>query len=324
MTENSKAADRSIQDMKEKLTMAAELLQLAILPLVKFATFVLPYFLKFCSASYAFYVHLPIDYVTVLIGLVFCFFGGLYPTLFAALMAAEFGGRKVVVAALKDLAGEATKILEASKKDDDADADTDGKKDVKQITGKELLVRKMKLVMIKMNPEKVDKAITSIYKVWLSVAAVLTLQFARTISLALTISDCIKKAVNRYCTPTIQVLVPDEYDKWVPIIVGWLTKGIGVSIAWYIQSVISAFTSALEGGLIVSRTLMRIGRKRGFNFIPPENETVIDEISSYVIAGLGFFFQVRLGFQVPYPLNLILWPFGLAETWIRWSITKVA
>ena len=103
-----------------------------------------------------------------------------------------------------------------------------------------------------------------------------------------------------------------------------LTKGIGVSIAWYIQSVISAFTSALEGGLIVSRTLMRIGRKRGFNFIPPENETVIDEISSYVIAGLGFFFQVRLGFQVPYPLNLILWPFGLAETWIRWSITKVA
>ena len=157
MTENSKAADRSIQDMKEKLTMAAELLQLAILPLVKFATFVLPYFLKFCSASYAFYVHLPIDYVTVLIGLVFCFFGGLYPTLFAALMAAEFGGRKVVVAALKDLAGEATKILEASKKDDDADADTDGKKDVKQITGKELLVRKMKLVMIKMNPEKVRK-----------------------------------------------------------------------------------------------------------------------------------------------------------------------
>ena len=70
-------------------------------------------------------------------------------------------------------------------------------------------------------PAQVDKAITSIYKVWLSVAAVLTLQFARTISLALTISDCIKKAVNRYCTPTIQVLVPDEYDKWVPIIVGW-------------------------------------------------------------------------------------------------------
>ena len=44
-----------------------------------------------------------------------------------------------------------------------------------------------------MNPEKVDKAVGAIYKVWLAVAAVLSIQFARTIAMALAIADFLKK-----------------------------------------------------------------------------------------------------------------------------------
>ena len=89
------------------------------------------------------------------IGFIFCFFGGVYPTLFAAVQAAENGGRKTVVEAIKDLANEAMIIVEESKKDDEKDEDKDGKKDVTEASAKEYLQRKTLLVLKKMNPDKV-------------------------------------------------------------------------------------------------------------------------------------------------------------------------
>lgn len=55
-------------------------------------------------------------------------------------------------------------IIEEHKKDDKVDADGDGVADATQINGRELIKRKVKLVLTKMNPEKVNDAIASIYK----------------------------------------------------------------------------------------------------------------------------------------------------------------
>jgi hypothetical protein len=124
---------------------------------------------------------------------VFCFFGGTFPTVFAAIQAAEYGGRKKVMDAIIALSDEALMILEEVKKDDDIDADKDGKNDVDQISGSELLQRKTLLVLKKMNPQKIDTAISTMYTVWLSVAAVLAVEFARTISMALAIAEFLQK-----------------------------------------------------------------------------------------------------------------------------------
>ena len=93
---------------------------------------------------------------------------------------------------------------------------------------------------------------------WLSVLAVLTIQFARTIALALTISDFVKKMTDRLVLPIVRRATPKDYQKWCPVLIDWFTKGIGVSIAWRIQEVISAFTSACAGGLIMARALLHI------------------------------------------------------------------
>lgn len=121
----------------------------------------------------------------------------------------------------QDLSDEAIKIIEESKKDDTIDEDKDGVADVKQIEGKLFIKRKSMLVLRKMNPAKVDNALNSMYRVWLAVVAVLTVKFARTIALALSIADYMKQPVDRFIAPIIQVAVPDEYDKWVPIVLGW-------------------------------------------------------------------------------------------------------
>eukprot|EP00804_Cyclotella_cryptica_P018339 CCRYP_015459-RA/>CCRYP_015459-RA protein AED:0.02 eAED:0.02 QI:616/1/1/1/0.5/0.33/3/1871/173 len=152
---------------------------------------------------------------------------------------------------------------------------------------------------------------------WLSVLAVLTIEFARTIALALTIADFVRKFMNRWVAPTIEKATPVEYKKWVPILVDWICKGIGVSLAWRIQTVISAATSAMAGGLIISRAILLLVAKG-----KDHNDTRADEAASYIFAGAGFYFQYYVGFKAPFPLNLVLWPLDIAESYIRWSITK--
>lgn len=161
-------------------------------------------------------------------GSVFCFFGGTFPTLFAAVQAAEHGGRATAMQALADLSDEALIVINESKKDDDAKSD-------QSVTASQYFANKTKLVLKKMNPEKVDKAISSLYSVWLTVAAVLAIKFARTIAMALSIADFFKKPVDRFVAPTLKLAIPADYEKWVPVVLSWMVKAIAMSIAWKIQ-----------------------------------------------------------------------------------------
>lgn len=301
----------------EEMGKAAELLQKVARPVIDLMFAFIPIVINCTTASYKFYKKLPIACVQLIIGLIMCFFGGVYPTVFAAIQAAEHGGLATIKKALIDLSEEVIVIIEENKKDNEVDADGDGKSDVDQISSQEFLRRKVSLVLRKMNPQKVNDAIASLYRIWLSVLAVLTIEFARTIALALTIGDFIKKFMNRWVAPTIEKATPTEYKKWVPILVDWMCKGIGVSLAWRIQTVISAATSAMAGGLIISRAILLIVAKG-----KDHNDTRVDEAASYIFAGAGFYFQYYVGFRAPFPLNLFLWPLDIAESYIRWSITK--
>jgi hypothetical protein len=230
--------------------------------------------------------------------------------------------------AMKELSNEAMAIIEDSKKDDTADIDKDGIADVNALSCKELMERKSLLVLRKMNPEKIDKALGSIYTVWLSVVAVLAIQFARTIALALTIADFLDKPCQRYVAPTISLAVPNEYKKWVPVLLRWAIKGVAMSFAWTIQSVMSAFASALDGGLMMARASFQFCVEHNIKlggWIPDDHKmSYVDESFSYLFAGLGLYFQFQMGSSLPFPLNLILSPFYLVEYYIRWTITKAA
>lgn len=212
---------RSADDAAKKAAELAAKLQGFAKPVLNAIVAAIPLIIKYGRMLRQGIEKLPSNAFNALVGFIFCFFGGLYPVLFAAVQAAEYGGRKAVMDALKDITDEVLKIIEESKKDDKIDADKDGKADVDQLAAKEYIQRKLLLVLSKMDPHKIDKAVGSMYKVWLAVAAVLTIELARAISLALAIADFVKQPVNRYISPFIQKLVPDKYDKWVPILLGW-------------------------------------------------------------------------------------------------------
>ena len=133
---------------------------------------------------------------------------------------------------------------------------------------------------------------------------------------------------DRFITPVLKKLTPDDYDKWVPVVLGWITKAIAVSIAWYIQSIVTGVTSALKGGLMMANAVYFILVKRNidlFGLAPADmSKSLLDEVLSYIFAALGFYVQFRSGVSLPAPLNLLLWPLQMAEYYIRWTITKRA
>jgi hypothetical protein len=310
----------------ETLTKAAETVQSMARPLFAFLGLFVPLLMAAISKCWFLYQTLPKNVVKFWSGFVFCFFGGLYPVTFAAIQAAEHGGRAQVVESLAALGEEALVILEESKKDDAKDDDNDGIPDVLQISSREFAMRKFHLVVTKMDPKKVDTALATLYRVWLSVAAVLMVQFARTISLALSISDFIQLPMNRYVTPTIELATPAPYRRWVPVILGWFVKSIAMSIAWYIQTIISAVTSALIGAQMMAWAFYDgcIYHKWTLRGLIPLNrdETYLDEMLTYFFAALGIYVQFKMNFDVPFPYNLILWPLELIEYYLRWIITS--
>jgi len=309
------------------LTAASELIGKAARPLINGITTLLPIVITYVKIAHSWYVKLPTEHLNLLVGVIFCFLGGIYPVLFAAIEAAKHGGLTLLLESIKDLTEEATTIIEASKKDDAVDDDNDGIKDVNELNSTEYIIRKTNLVLVKMNPQKVDTAISHIYEVWLSIIAVLTVEFAQTIALALSMSEFIKKPLNRYLAPIVQAATPDDYDKWVPILFGWFTKMVAMSIAWYIQSILSAVVSAQIGAIMITQAIFRICRKNNWNPLGllPESleDTLIDEIFGYAFALLGVYVQFKTSFHVPFPLNLATFPFDWAEYYLKWTVTKV-
>lgn len=214
-------SDTKAKEAKSKIFEMAEKLQGAAKPLFEALCAAIPFMIKAGKKIHQLWQHCDDNVIAAIIGFVFCFFGGMFPTLFSAIQAAEQGGRATLVDAFSDLCEEAVIIIDESKKDDKVDDDNDGVADVKQIDNKEYVKRKTLLVLAKCNPKKVDKAMSALYTVWLSVMAVLSIQFARTIQMANSIAEFMQQPVARFIEPVIKAATPDQYDKWVPVILGW-------------------------------------------------------------------------------------------------------
>lgn len=95
-----KQKSRGVADVAKKLPQAAEKLQELAKPVIDFLSFIIPVIIGHGQKARELYLKLPQNMINFFIGFVFCFFGGLYPVLFAAVQAAEFGGRKTVMDAI--------------------------------------------------------------------------------------------------------------------------------------------------------------------------------------------------------------------------------
>jgi hypothetical protein len=70
-----------------------------------------------------------------------------------------------------------------------------------------------------------------------------------------------------------------------------------------------------------SRATLRWAKKRGLSDVD-EDDTRLDELFGYTLAIFGFYTQWVWDFGLPFPFNIVLFPFTLLEWYIRWSVTS--
>jgi hypothetical protein len=279
---------------------------------------VLPPAVAIVKSVVQFYHALPTDVILAQIGLVYCFAGGYYPTLFSSLQAAQHCGWNVMVDAISELTEEAIKVIDA----------TSGLYSSVS-TKQELFLRQTSIVLKTVDPIKINQAAAALYTTWLGVSAVLEKEYARTISMSLTLAGFFERIAHFLLEPPARMCIGEDYHKWVPVIIGWACKGLAMNIAWRVQRLLTASASAITGGLLFSKAILRmVWKKRHQNEAFDRDETPLDDIIGFLIAALGFYTQFQsqyksgFSFAVPFPINLITWPFDWAEKWIQWQITK--
>ena len=317
---------------------------------------VLPALVAVTRSILSVYRALPMEAIAAQIGLVYCFLGGYYPTLFSSLQAAKYCGWHIMVKAIAELTEEATLVIDEL---EDAGVWDNPDRHHHQQNPRDVFLKQTHIVLTTVDPVKINTAAGALYTTWLGISTILRREYARVINLSLTLAEGIEGMARIVVMPALKLVIPTDYHRWVPVLLGWSAKAAAMRVAWRIERVLTAATSAIAGGAIVARSLTKLverhrlrkqNRKRnhpkkgrsgvvaknittttnGINILLDDEPdlSVREQVVGFAIGGLGFYTQMetqykqRFSFVVPFPMNLVTWPFDLAERWIQWYITE--
>jgi hypothetical protein len=264
---------------------------------------------------------LPWSLMQVLIGLGMCFFGGTFTTSIAAVEAFMMTGGETARSAVLQIHEEVCAVLALNTEDDEKDEDGDGIADTQQLDGSALFRRKALLVAgaVK-DPERLVAAVGGVYAGWIAVQATLRLRFAKTITLGVSLSNMFNRTMLRLVAPIVAPLMPMEVRHWVPTLLKILSKALAVAVVWRLQQVSSALQSAVRGGFLVTRGLLAWANAQGLLSLSAE-DSLLDEALGMIIAACGFATQWIWRFDLPFVLDVVMFPLHLLEWWLRFTIT---
>ena len=260
----------------------------------------------------------PEELSTAIIGLILVFFGGHFFLTIAAAEAFRICGYSQVSTALRKLHANYLVAKAASEKDDLVDDDKDGVADVKQISKDELLNRKAKVVLKAVDPAEVSEAMTGIYTGLFGVIAALKIRFANIITLGASMADVVRPTCEHYLSPLLLSTVSPEYHKWVPFIIQYATRTVAVMLAFAMQRVLASWHSAMRGAQLLLRGLLNYLVRHG-HLTSQQVEPMVEGTRSFdvMVMGIGlmgFLWQFSSGYNLPFPLNLLLLPVSMLES----------
>lgn len=255
-------------------------------------------------------------------GLLMVYFGGTYVSTIAAVEAFRQCGWQRTETHVKVLMENYRAAKVESAKDDARDDDGDGIPDIQQISNNDLYRRKLLLLAKSVNPDNVTNALAGIWSGVFGVVCTLRIQFAQAVTLGAAIGDVVHKGVHKYLEPTILTMIPEEHNylrKWVPSVVRYTCRSFAVSIAWLLQRVISAFHSAIRGSEMTIKGVSMYLKRHGHIDEVPKEGSQLWFCLMFGLAISGFLWQLRMGFTLPFPLNVIFLPFSIFE----WFLTNM-
>ncbi|CAM9879672.1 unnamed protein product [Scytosiphon promiscuus] len=284
-----------------------------------------PVVIKFYALLYKGYKMLPVNVIGMIYGLVMCFFGGFFHVTIAAVEAFNMTGGEKVWLCIHDLKEDIKILHHASKEDDMRDDDNDGIPDVKQASTstpfrEKLLTRKTALALRVVDPDRATNALTGVWQGYMGVLVVLKFRFAKVIALAVSIGNNLRPIVAKIFGPALAFVIPKEYHQWIAPMINYFCKFVAMTVAWWIQRFISTVQSAIKGGLLFARSLMCMISEVTPLKLDPDS-SFLDELMGWTLAACGAYFQISINWDLPWTVDLLLWPAYLLETFLKWSIT---
>eukprot|EP01127_Copromyxa_protea_P014478 TRINITY_DN403_c0_g2_i1.p1 TRINITY_DN403_c0_g2~~TRINITY_DN403_c0_g2_i1.p1 ORF type:complete len:390 (-),score=94.40 TRINITY_DN403_c0_g2_i1:34-1203(-) len=262
----------------------------------------------------------PEEFAPALLGLFMAFFGSQFFTTFAAVEAYRVCGWQRTVDCLSALYSDFRKVWKANQEDDEEDADGNGISDVLEIPTRELALRKINLVITTVDPLKIADAISGISVGFMGVLASLRTQLAQTITIGVTLGDITREFVEPIAEPVLNSIVPAAYQKWTPVVIIYGSKAVGVSVAWSLHRIISAFYTAIRGAQLFAQGLAHYADRSEAFQIPLEDDSSMFAGIVTGVAAIGFLTQVFYELTLPFPFNIFLWPLSLIEYLLMWIV----
>ena len=204
----------------------------------------------------ALYARLPALTVQAIAGLALCFLGGRCALLIAAFevfRAVGWGRSRRRCACCAPTSRRSRR----SAANDREDADGDGVVDMAQISADQLFMRKLALVARTCDPAAVSRALGCVVAGSAAVLAALQVDFAKTVARGHSVAEHLQRPVLNLFVPTLSHLLPRSYHQWIPVVVHAVCKELAISIACALQAVLSVVQSAVHGGILCSRGVLR-------------------------------------------------------------------
>jgi len=265
----------------------------------------------------------PEEFVPIILGFILCFFGGAFCTTIAAVEAFRMCGYSRSSKAFNMLKEQYKAAADAMEKDNDVDADGDGKKDVDGLDNKQLFARKMKIALKTCDPEDLSDGFQGLYAGFLAVVATLQIRFARVLTLGNSLGDGIHRLVHGL-EPQLEEAASPEFKKWVPKVVRYVCKSVGVMLAWMVQRVIFGFTSAMKGGQMIVRGAGSYLVRNGHLSEEYSNQdSPTFKYIEFMVCGIGFWSQFQRGFGLGY-FAIFLFPCTMVEYTLGLLLGSVA
>ena len=154
----------------------------------------------------------------------------------------------------------------------------------------------------------------------MAAVATLKVNYCKALTLGSSIGDQVVPILMKTVVPLFKPMVPSEYHNWIPVVVTNGVKFAIVRLAMTQHRLVSAYHSAMRGGLMFSRNLLEYLSAMKIVHINHE-ETYLDEVVGYAIAYSGLWFQIKYGLMLPFPMNLFLFPFTFIEHYLAASVT---
>jgi len=269
----------------------------------------------------------PKEWGPTLFGILLVFFGGRFLTTVAAFEAIRLIGVKSVLVHTQKLWANYQAGRELAAKDE-KDGRNKKNDDSEMVRANSMVSHETKTMVVTMlracDPQQVIEALTGLYSILLSVVATLRFKFAAAVTLGCSLGDMMCASVHTYGKPILVKNLSPELHKWIDPGISLVCQGIGVSLAWLLQRVISALHCSMRGAYIVVTQSQQAAVRLGYLQKPVLTESApMFSLVVTMIGGLGFLNQVAYGFSMPLVLQPFFLPLYVLESILTYTIGSV-